>query len=109
LQLPAEDLVGFRNGVPLQVGLRDTTLAGVPFAVRDYQREAADVFWQGGGPSGGHGVIVLPCGAGKTVVGLATLALVKQECLVLATNVTAVRQWIREILDKTTLTEDQVG
>jgi len=109
LQLPAEDLVGFRDGVPLPVGLRNTTLAGLPFGLRDYQREAAEVFWQGGGPSGGHGVIVLPCGAGKTVVGLATLALVQQECLVLATNVTAVRQWIREILDKTTLTEDQVG
>ena len=106
---PAEDLVGFKQGVDLALSLRDVTLAGQPFALRAYQREAAEIFWQGGAPSGGHGVIVLPCGAGKTVVGLAALALVQQQCLILVTNVTAARQWIREILDKTTLTEDQVG
>ncbi len=106
---PAQDRVGFREGQRLEVSLRDVTLAGAPFGLRDYQREAAEVFHQQGAASGGHGVIVLPCGAGKTVVGLAALAQVGQQCLILVTNVTAARQWIREILDKTTLTEDQVG
>jgi DNA excision repair protein ERCC-3 len=106
---PAEDLVGFKQGAPLEVALRNETLGGQPFGLRAYQKEAAEIFWQDGAPSGGHGVVVLPCGAGKTVVGLATLALVRQQCLILVTNVTAARQWIREILDKTTLTEDQVG
>ena len=106
---PAEDLVGFKQGVAMPTRLRDTTLTGHPFALRDYQREAAEIFWQDGAASGGHGVVVLPCGAGKTVVGLAALSLVQQQCLILVTNVTAARQWIREILDKTTLTEDQVG
>ena len=106
---PVEDLVGFRDSAVLEVGLRSVTLAGEPFALRPYQVEAATVFHQDGAPSGGHGVIVLPCGAGKTVVGLAVLALVQRHCLILVTSVTAARQWIREILDKTTLTEDQVG
>ena len=106
---PAEDLVGFRPGPPLDLALRPQTLAGRPFALRHYQREAAEVFHQGGAASGGHGVIVLPCGAGKTVVGLAVMSVVKENCLILVTNVTAARQWIREILDKTTLTADQVG
>lgn len=106
---PVEDVVGFREGAPLDVRLRETTRGGASFGLRDYQRESADVFHQGGAPSGGHGVVVLPCGAGKTVVGLAVLEKVGRTCLVLATNVTAARQWIREILDKTSLTEEQVG
>lgn len=106
---PAEDLVGFRQGPPLHVELREAMRSGPAFALRAYQRESAEVFHQGGEASGGHGVVVLPCGAGKTVVGLAVMSLVRQHTLILATNVTAVHQWIREILDKTTLTEDQVG
>jgi DNA excision repair protein ERCC-3 len=81
---------------------------GQPFVVRDYQREAADVFYAGGDARGGSGVIVLPCGAGKTVVGIAAMALLQKSTLVLTTSITAVKQWRREILDKTTLTEDDV-
>jgi DNA excision repair protein ERCC-3 len=106
---PVEDLAGHTEGELLEVSLREQTLAGEPFALRPYQTECVDVFHQGGADSGGHGVIVLPCGAGKTVVGLGALAQVGRSCLVLATNVTAARQWIREILDKTTLTEEEVG
>jgi DNA excision repair protein ERCC-3 len=106
---PVEDLVGYREGAPLRLAVRPTTLEGKPFALRPYQEEAADVFWQGGSASGGHGVVALPCGAGKTVVGIAVMQRVAQSCLVLVTNVTAARQWVRELLDKTTLTPADVG
>jgi DNA excision repair protein ERCC-3 len=106
---PAEDLAGYREGDPLAIALRDTTLAGLPFALRRYQQQAADVFHAGGGVSGGSGVIVLPCGAGKTVVGMACMAAVQSSTLILTTNITATRQWIAEILDKTTLHADQVS
>jgi DNA excision repair protein ERCC-3 len=101
---PAEDLAGYAEGHPLEMSLRETTLDGRPMRLRDYQEGASRVFHAGGSEKGGSGVIVLPCGAGKTVVGLATMARCKCHTLVLTTNVTAARQWIREILDKTTLT-----
>jgi DNA excision repair protein ERCC-3 len=62
-----------------------------------------------GAPAGGHGVVVLPCGAGKTVVALRAMSVARTHTLVLCNNQSAVNQWIREILDKTTLTEDEVG
>src|SRR5207302_1241260 len=83
--------------------------SGLPFTVRDYQRQAADVFYAGGDVRGGSGVIVLPCGAGKTIVGLAAMALMQRSTLVLTTGITAVKQWHREILDRTDLTEEQVA
>ncbi len=106
---PAEDLAGYVEGKPLELSLRETTLEGKPMRLRDYQAAAARVFYSGGSEKGGSGVVVLPCGAGKTVVGMATMARCKCHTLVLTTNVTAARQWIREILDKTTLTPDQVS
>ncbi|HEY8448849.1 MAG TPA: DNA repair helicase XPB, partial [Bacillota bacterium] len=106
---PVEDLVGHVPGAPLSIELRATTRGGRPFSLRPYQKQAVDAFWAGGGVQGGSGVIVLPCGAGKTVVGLAAMARVQAHTLILCTNTTAVRQWIAEILDKTTLTEDEVG
>ncbi len=106
---PAEDLAGYAEGKPLDVMLRDKTLEGKPMALRDYQDGAARVFYAGGTEKGGSGVVVLPCGAGKTVVGLATMARCRCHTLVLTTNVTAARQWIREILDKTNLRPDQVS
>lgn len=105
---PVEDLAGYTEGAALPLALRAVTAAGVPFHVRDYQRQAADVFHAGGGVRGGSGVIVLPCGAGKTIVGIAAMALIQRSTLILTTSITAVKQWKREILDKTTLTEDQV-
>ncbi len=105
---PAEDLAGYTEGAALPVTLRTVARSGLPFHVRDYQREAADVFYAGGDVRGGSGVIVLPCGAGKTVVGIAAMALMGRSTLVLTTGITAVKQWHREILDKTDLSEDQV-
>lgn len=106
---PAEDLAGYVEGAALQFDIRETTLGGQPFSLRSYQEDSASVFWAQGSAAGGSGVIVLPCGAGKTIVGMA--AMLKAQCatLILAPNTVAVRQWIRELLDKTTLTEDQIG
>ncbi|NOY25563.1 MAG: DEAD/DEAH box helicase [Oligoflexia bacterium] len=107
---PIEDLAGFREGEGLKIVLRDRLVHNnKPFIVREYQLEAAKRWWQDGGPAGGHGVVVLACGAGKTIVGLSAMKLVQTKTLILATNHAAVKQWIREILDKTHLTADQVG
>jgi DNA excision repair protein ERCC-3 len=106
---PVEDLAGYVTGAHLDVALRDTMLAGEAFAPRHYQDEAADIFHAGGSERGGSGVVCLPCGAGKTIVGMCAMVRCQAHTLVLCTNITAVRQWIREILDKTSLTEDQIG
>jgi DNA excision repair protein ERCC-3 len=106
---PAEDLAGYTEGAALPTHLRTLTRSGLPFQVRDYQRDAADIFYAGGDVRGGSGVIVLPCGAGKTIVGIAVMALMQRSTLVLTTGITAVKQWHREILERTDLTEDQVA
>ena len=106
---PVEDLAGYTVGAPLETALRALTLAGRPFELRAYQKQAVDAFYKSGSVFGGSGVIVLPCGAGKTVVGMGAMSAVQQQTLILTTNVTAVRQWIDELVDKTTLTRDQIG
>ena len=106
---PLEDLAGYTPGTPLEVKLREKTLGDRDFDLRRYQQEAADVFYAGGGVKGGSGAIVLPCGAGKTIVAIASMARVQAQTLILTANVVAVRQWIREILDKTHLREDQLA
>ena len=89
--------------------MRETLADGGTFSLRGYQSDAIEAFYAGGSEHGGSGVVVLPCGAGKTIVGMGALAAVGKEALVLTTNVTALRQWRRELLEKTTLTEEQVG
>ena len=106
---PIEDLAGFADGNPLPIDLREQTKGGKAFDPRHYQRAAVERWFLDGQPSGGHGVVVLPCGAGKTIVALTAMARVKQHVLVLCNNETAVHQWVRECLDKTTLTERQIG
>jgi DNA excision repair protein ERCC-3 len=106
---PAEDLAGYTEGAALAIALREIARSGLPFHVRDYQRDAADIFYAGGDVRGGSGVIVLPCGAGKTIVGIAAMALMERSTLVLTTSITAVKQWHREILDRTNLAEDQIA
>ena len=92
---PAEDLAGYTAGEPLRRrSCAATTRAGAPFALRAYQTDAAAAFHAGGAARGGSGVVVLPCGAGKTVVGMACMARVRASTLILTTSVTAVRQWI---------------
>ena len=96
---PAEDAAGYVDGEahPIELDQGDWRL-------RDYQQAAAEAFWDGG-----SGVVVLPCGAGKTMVGLAAMALAKATTLILCTNTTAARQWRDELLARTSLTADEIG
>jgi DNA excision repair protein ERCC-3 len=105
---PVEDLAGYAQGAPLALSLRERTLRGEPFSLRPYQEEAARIFYDQGSERGGTGTIVLPCGSGKTVVGLAAIVAAGTRTLVLTTGTQAARQWRDEILDKTTLVEEDV-
>jgi DNA excision repair protein ERCC-3 len=106
---PAEDLAGYTTGEALALSLRAQTLSGQNFELRDYQQGAVAAFHAGGSARGGSGVITLPCGAGKTIVGMACMAELQCSTLILTTSVTAVRQWIRELLERTTLRESDIG
>ncbi len=106
---PAEDLAGYTEGERMPLAVRDHTAHGEAFDLRQYQRDAVHAFYADGSTSGGSGVIVLPCGAGKTVVGIGAMAAIGRATLILTPNTIAVRQWMSEILDKTTLTADQIG
>tara|TARA_R110002072_G_scaffold100429_3_gene221146 strand:+ start:38111 stop:39802 length:1692 start_codon:yes stop_codon:yes gene_type:complete len=105
LGYPVDDRAGYQTGAQMSF----TLARSESFQLRDYQAKAAEAFHMGGTDVGGCGVVVLPCGAGKTVVGIAAMDLLQTNTLVLTTNTIAVRQWVREILEKTTLTEEQVG
>ncbi|MDA1274350.1 MAG: helicase-associated domain-containing protein [Verrucomicrobia bacterium] len=108
---PTEDLAGYLEGetFPFDFHLRTATLDGVPFSPRDYQWEAADLFHAGGESRGGSGVIVLPCGAGKTIIGAVCVSRLQSSTLILVTNVTAALQWKQELLDKTSIPAEAVG
>jgi len=106
---PAEDLAGYVDGDALPIHLLAATAGGQPFGLRAYQREAAEVFHAGGSARGGSGTIVLPCGAGKTMVGMAVMQQLQASTLILSPNTVAVRQWISELLDKTSLAADMIG
>src|SRR5712692_9431452 len=106
---PAEDLAGYTDGSPLPMRLRSITPQGAEFQPRAYQYAAAATFYAGGAPSGGSGVVVLPCGAGKTIVGLAAMADIQRATLILSPNTIAVRQWIAEIIDKTAVPPEMIG
>lgn len=106
---PAEDVAGYAAGETLAIALRDKTRSGAPFALRDYQRDAVNVFHAGGSDRGGSGVIVLPCGAGKTVVAMGVMSVVNASTLILTTSVSAVRQWIAELTDKTDIPAESIG
>ncbi len=86
---PLEDLAGYVDGTMLDFSLLPVTSSGKPFSLRDYQEDAANVFFAGGSARGGSGVLVLPCGAGKTVIGLGVMSLLQCETIILTTNITA--------------------
>ena len=96
---PAEDVAGYVDGERHAIGL-----AAELWQPRPYQTEAAEGFWHGG-----SGVVVLPCGAGKTIVGALAMALAQATTLILVTNTVAARQWREELLRRTTLTSDEIG
>jgi len=106
---PVNDLVGYEPGEPLDLELRKETLSGRQFMLRQYQMEAIDNFWAGGSARGGQGIVVLPCGSGKTMVGMGIMAKAQACTLILCTNVAAVHQWINELIDKTSLIREEVG
>jgi DNA excision repair protein ERCC-3 len=96
---PAEDLAGYVDGEAHPIDLNEDG-----WSLRDYQRQAAEAFWHGG-----SGVVVLPCGAGKTLVGAASMAHAKATTLILVTNTVSARQWKAELIKRTSLTEDEIG
>jgi DNA excision repair protein ERCC-3 len=106
---PVEDLAGYIEGDSLALRMRDVTLEGKPWGLRRYQSDAVDTFYAGGGVKGGSGVVVLPCGAGKTMVGMGAIEKLQTSTLILCPNVIAVRQWIQELLDKTDLRPEDIG
>jgi DNA excision repair protein ERCC-3 len=96
---PAEDFAGYVDGQAHEIALKEDG-----WKIRQYQEHAAEGFWHGG-----SGVVVLPCGAGKTIVGAAAMAHAKATTLILVTNTVAARQWRDELLKRTTLNEDEIG
>jgi len=106
---PAEDLAGYIEGAAMPIHLLARTRGGEPFNLRHYQEEAADIFYAGGQAYGGSGVIVLPCGAGKTMVGMAVMEKLQSATLILTPSTVAARQWKTELLDKTDLREEDIG
>lgn len=106
---PVKDDVPLQDGFPLEINLRKTTLSGRSFEVREYQKAAANALVGNKGPGTGFGTIVLPCGAGKTIVGMEIMSLLKTNTLIVTTNITAVHQWIDELIDKTDLDASQIA
>ncbi len=106
---PVEDLAGYVVGEALAFEMREITLENKPWHLRGYQKDSVSTFHASGDKKGGSGVIVLPCGAGKTMVGIGVMHELQTSTIILCPNVIAVRQWIQELLDKTTLTPDQIG
>ncbi len=104
---PVQDLAGYEDGEPTAMALAPTLTDGRTWSLRDYQLDAIDAFHHG--PAGGSGVVVLPCGAGKTMVGIGAMVRLGMRTLILCTGHTALQQWKREILERTTLTEADVG
>ncbi|MDR1654862.1 MAG: DEAD/DEAH box helicase, partial [Treponema sp.] len=106
---PVKDEASFVQGDKLEFSLRTTAMSGLPFTVRDYQEEAARAVQGNGGPGTGYGVVVLPCGSGKTIVGMLLMNMLKTNTLILTTNVAATHQWIDELLDKTDLKAEDLA
>lgn len=106
---PVKDQVALTDGEPLDVSLRQITAAGQPLQIREYQTGAARALVGDKGPGTGFGTIVLPCGAGKTIVGMTIMDMLKTSTLIITTNISAVHQWIDELLDKTNLTRDKIA
>lgn len=106
---PVKDEVQLEDGEPLDFSLKETTSDGKKLEIRNYQKEAAKAIVGNRGPGTGFGTIVLPCGAGKTVVGMTVMDMLKTSTLIITTNISAVHQWINELLDKSNLTPDMIA
>jgi len=107
--MPVQDEAPLVKGEDLQIEMRETCLSGCRFVPRDYQKTAARSVVGSGNAGSGYGVVVLPCGSGKTIVGMLIMSMLKTNTLILTTNVAAVHQWIEELLDKTNLAREQIA
>ncbi|MCR4742296.1 MAG: DEAD/DEAH box helicase [Treponema sp.] len=106
---PVKDQVTLADGEALDVSLKQVTSGGQPLVIREYQKNSAKALIGDKGPGTGFGTIVLPCGAGKTIVGMQIMDMLKTSTLIITTNISAVHQWIDELLDKTNLSPDQIA
>jgi DNA excision repair protein ERCC-3 len=109
LGFPVHDVAGYVDGDQFPVLLKRTTVGGLALVIREYQKLAAESYVGNPQMPGGSGVVVLPCGAGKTIVGMYVMSLLSRRTLILVTNVTAARQWKRELLDKTDIASEAIG
>ena len=107
---PVEDLVGYVTGDPLPIKLRDRIVStGEKFCLRRYQYDASEAFYVSGSERGGSGVVVMPCGAGKTIVGIDIISKICQETLIIGSSTVGVRQWIRELVEKSFIDRKMIG
>ncbi|MHC1693428.1 MAG: DNA repair helicase XPB [Sphaerochaetaceae bacterium] len=109
LGFPVDDRIPLLPGEPVPCSFRTVSSRGVPFVLRDYQAFAANSVLGDGGPGTGYGTIVLPCGSGKTIVGMEIMTRLSTRTLILTTNVAAVHQWINELKDRLDLPGDLIG
>ncbi|MDC7225612.1 MAG: DEAD/DEAH box helicase [Spirochaetales bacterium] len=106
---PVKDIAPLTEGEPLEFSLREQTLGGKEFSIRDYQIEAASAFYGEGKQGFGFGTIVMPCGSGKTIVGMKAMDLCRTNTLIITTNIAAVHQWMRELIDKSAIDPELIG
>lgn len=106
---PVKDEVTLADGEPLDFSLREKTSQGKDLVIREYQKNSAKALVGDKGPGTGFGTIVLPCGAGKTIVGMTIMDMLKTSTLIITTNISAVHQWIDELLDKSNLSPDDIA
>lgn len=106
---PVQDEVPLQDGDPLVFSIKQESTEGKSLMLRSYQTEAASSVLGDGAPGTGFGTIVLPCGSGKTIVGMILMEKLQTSTLIVTTNISAVRQWKAELLDKTTLVSEQIG
>ncbi len=106
---PVKDLCGYVKGDSMPLTLRQMDTTGTPFQLRDYQTDAVEAFYRAGRAIGGSGIICLPCGSGKTIIGLAAIARISSQTLIVTTNNISVHQWQDELLAKTNVTPEMIG
>jgi DNA excision repair protein ERCC-3 len=109
LGYPVKDIAGYSEGNQLNIEIVNETKSNDYFELRQYQIEAVKSFYNDGSVYGGSGVILLPCGAGKTIIAIGVMELLSQHTLIICSSTVAVKQWITEIIDKTNLTEADIG
>nr|NQU89839.1 DEAD/DEAH box helicase [Bacteroidota bacterium] len=106
---PVKDLCGYTKGDHFSLKLLDTDHEGNVFKLRDYQSEAVEAFYHSGRETGGNGIIVLPCGSGKTIIGLGTISRISNHTLIITTNNVSVHQWRDELISKTDIDPEDIG